>query len=88
MPEKKAVELATILSEGRWTHDFPLPVQVVRQLGLKVSTDMPRKVYELMDLYPQSGGGRPSVLYVPMRRAIDRKGTAPDNQAPSNTSGK
>lgn len=88
MPQKKAVELATILSEGRWTHDFPLPVQAIREFGLKVSTDMPRKVYELMDLYPQGGGGRPSVLYVPMRRATNQKGTVPDNQAPSNTSGK
>jgi hypothetical protein len=26
-------------------------------------------VYELMDLYPQGGTGRPSVLYVPMRRS-------------------
>jgi hypothetical protein len=44
MPEKKAVELAMILSEGRWTHDFPLPVQAIQQFGLKVSTDMPRRV--------------------------------------------
>jgi ClpP class serine protease len=85
MPERKALELATILSEGRWTHDFPLPVQIIQQLGLKVSTDMPRKVYELMDLYPQSGGGRPSVLYVPLRRTADQKSTAPDNQASPNT---
>jgi ClpP class serine protease len=88
MPEKKAVELATILSEGRWTHDFPLPVQAIQQFGLKVSTDMPRKVYELMDLYPQGGSGRPSVLYVPLRRVADQKGTGSDNQAPPNTPGK
>jgi ClpP class serine protease len=88
MPEKKAVELATILSEGRWTHDFPLPVQAIQQFGLKVSTDMPRKVYELMDLYPQGGGGRPSVLYVPFRRATDQKGAPSNNEAPPNTPGK
>lgn len=81
MPEKKAIQLATILSEGRWTHDFPLPVQAVRQFGLKVSTNMPRKVYELMDLYPQSGSGKPSVMYVPMRRSADQKNTTPDNPA-------
>ena len=88
MPEKKAVALATILSEGRWTHDFPLPVQAVQQFGLKVSTDMPRKVYELMDLYPQGGGSRPSVLYVPIHRVIDQKSKAPDDQAPPRTQGK
>ena len=69
MPEKQAVQVATVLTEGRWTHDFPITVQAARQLGLKVSTEMPRSVYDLMDLYPQGGGIRPSVWYVPMRRA-------------------
>jgi len=81
MKEKKAVELATILSEGRWTHDFPLPVQAIQQFGLKVSTAMPRRVYELMDLYPQSGSGRPSVIYVPIRRTGDQTNKTPDNPA-------
>ena len=31
---------------------------------------MPPLIYELMDLYPQSGQGRPSVMYVPLRRAV------------------
>ena len=38
-PKQKAAELATILSEGRWTHDFPIMVDGARQLGLKVSTE-------------------------------------------------
>jgi ClpP class serine protease len=82
MAEKQAIQLATILSEGRWTHDFPLPVQAWKQFGLKVSTDMPHKVYELMDLYPQGGGGRPSVIYIPMRRNADQKNQAPDISTP------
>ena len=69
MPEKQAAQVATILTEGRWTHDFPITVRSARSLGLKVSTDMPRTVYDLMDLYPQGGGLRPSVWYVPMRRS-------------------
>jgi ClpP class serine protease len=69
MPEKKALQIATVLTEGRWTHDYPITVQAAEELGLKVSTDMPRTVYELMDFYPQGGGVRPSVWYVPMRRA-------------------
>jgi ClpP class serine protease len=80
MPEKQAVPLATILSEGRWTHDFPITVQAARQLGLKVSTDMPRSVYDLMDLYPQGGGLRPSVLYVPIRRTA-APGKAPQEKS-------
>lgn len=67
--EKQAIEVATVLSEGRWTHDFPIPVDGVRSLGLRVSTDVPRSVYDLMDLYPQTGGIKPSVWYVPLRRS-------------------
>jgi ClpP class serine protease len=66
-PKDRAASLAVALSEGRWTHDFPITVQVAREMGLPVSTDMPRLVYDLMDLYPQGTGGRPSVLYVPFR---------------------
>src|SRR3989442_8428463 len=84
MPEKKAVLVATVLSEGRWTHDFPITVQAARQLGLKVSTEMPRIVYDLMELYPQSGGIKPSVWYVPMRRAPAPGGsTAQPSPGPS-----
>jgi ClpP class serine protease len=83
MPEKKAVEVATILSEGRWTHDFPLIVPALRELGLPVTTNMPLLVYELMDLYPQGGGARPSVLYVPMRRTRDEREPAASPAAPS-----
>jgi ClpP class serine protease len=66
--QKKAIEIATVLSDGRWTHDFPILVVNAKELGLPVSTDMPRTVYDLMDLYPQGAKGRPSVLYVPFRR--------------------
>ncbi len=85
-PKEKAAELATILSEGRWTHDFPIMVDGARQLGLKVSTNMPRMVYELMDLYPQSGSGRPSVLYVPLRRPSKDQGDSPKAGSTSPTS--
>lgn len=68
LPKDKAVALATVLTDGRFTHDFPVTVETARELGLPVSTGMPDTIYALMDLYPQSGGGRPSVLYVPLRR--------------------
>jgi len=75
MPEKQALQVATVLSEGRWTHDFPITVEAARLLGLKVSTEMPRTVYDVMDLYPQGGGIKPSVWYVPMRRAPAQGGS-------------
>jgi ClpP class serine protease len=69
LPKENAARLAVVLSEGRWTHDFPITVEAAKQLGLPVSTEMPKLIYELMDLYPQTGIGRPSVLYVPFPRA-------------------
>ena len=42
LPRNKAEKLAVILSEGRWTHDFPITVQFAQQLGLPVTTQMPR----------------------------------------------
>src|SRR5712692_4323434 len=45
MPEKQSFQVATVLTEGRWTHDYPITVQAARQLGLKVSTEMPLMVY-------------------------------------------
>jgi len=67
LPKDKAASLAAAFTEGSVTHDFPLTVNLLRKTGLTISTAMPRTVYDIMDLYPQSGAGRPSVLYVPMR---------------------
>jgi ClpP class serine protease len=79
LPEEKAAELATTLSEGRWTHDFPITVETARKLGLTVNTDMPSLIYELMDLYPQRGAERPSVTYVPLRRSPGAGSKAPQH---------
>jgi ClpP class serine protease len=64
-----AAALALLLSDGRWTHDFPITVHAARKLGLPVSTEVPDLVYELMALHPQGQTTRPSVLYVPFRPA-------------------
>ncbi|HHN72877.1 MAG TPA: hypothetical protein ENK13_02195, partial [Thermopetrobacter sp.] len=58
---KKAKELARTLSEGRWTHDYPILPDEARELGLPVRTDVPQPVYELMGLYPQPTRALPSV---------------------------
>jgi ClpP class serine protease len=65
LPEEQAAELARLLSQGTWTHDYPIDVDQIRRFGLPVSTDLPREVYELMSLYPQPAQRRPSVEYVP-----------------------
>jgi len=62
---ERAQGLATVMTEGRWTHDYPISVREARELGLPVSTDMPAEVFEFMQLFPQPGARRPSVEYVP-----------------------
>jgi ClpP class serine protease len=70
-------EVATTLSHGRWTHDFPIDVDHARALGLKVDTDLPDQVRQLMRLYPQPRNRRPSVEYLPIpyndRRPAERR---------------
>ena len=64
--EEKAEELADKLASGYWTHDYPITVEEAREMGLKVSTDVPQEVYDLMELYKQTGQRRPSVQYIPV----------------------
>src|SRR5918999_953653 len=45
LPRDRAAALATTLTEGRWTHDFPITVEAARELGLPVSTAMPQPLY-------------------------------------------
>lgn len=66
MPREKAESLADMLSSGIWTHDYPISVGDAKEMGLQVNTEIPQEVYQLMNLFPQSGRGRPSVLYIPM----------------------
>jgi ClpP class serine protease len=54
------------LTTGRVTHDYPILVEEARELGLPVTTGLPREIYSLMDLYPQPMNNRPSVQYIPM----------------------
>jgi ClpP class serine protease len=65
MSSERAEELATILSEGRWTHDYPITLEEAQLLGLPAVGEMAREVYDLMALYPQPTQRRPSVQYIP-----------------------
>jgi ClpP class serine protease len=84
MPKDRAEETAKVLTDGRWTHDFPITARAARALGLKVDTNMPTAVYAIMDLYPQAPARRPSVLYVdPPRGARDGGTSEGPSSAPS-----
>jgi ClpP class serine protease len=63
---EEAERLAEDLASGRWTHDYPISTEEARELGLKIHTEMPTAIYQLMNLYPQATTRRPSVDFVPL----------------------
>jgi ClpP class serine protease len=54
------------LTTGRVTHDYPVTTEEATEMGLPITVGLPRMIYDLMDLYPQPQGGRPTVQYIPM----------------------
>lgn len=54
------------LTTGKVTHDYPVTVEEATELGLPITVGLPPAIYNLMELYPQPQGGRPSVQYIPM----------------------
>lgn len=65
MDSEKAEKTATLLTQGTWTHDYPIDVNEMTDMGINVNTDMPPEVYSLMSMYPQPRSARPSVEYNP-----------------------
>lgn len=83
-PSTETIEaLADMLSSGIWTHDYPITVDEAREMGLQVSTAVPQEVYQLMNMFPQAGRGRPSVLYIPTPYP-----TRPQEERPKSSGGK
>jgi ClpP class serine protease len=66
MTPDKAKTLAHTLSEGRWTHDFPITCDRLKEMELPVTPSLPEEIYDLMELYPQQAQRRPSVQYIPL----------------------
>ena len=64
--KEDAERIAAALSSGQWTHDYPLDVGQLDAMGLPVRGELPRSVYDLMDLYPQARQQRPGVEFIPL----------------------
>jgi len=62
---QKANEIAMMLSDGRWTHDYPIDIEQAKRMGLPVTDLMLKEIYDMMELYPQAGTRRPSVEFIP-----------------------
>jgi ClpP class serine protease len=81
LSEDAKTNLIEALVTGRWTHDYPINVEEARALGFPVSTEVPKEVYQLMNLFPQTSQRRPSVEYIPVpypaRQPRERNGGNP-----------
>jgi ClpP class serine protease len=69
---ERAGQLAELLTMGTWTHDYPITFDVAQRLGLKVRSEMPGEILQLMGLYPQPVRRQPSVEYLPVPRRMER----------------
>jgi ClpP class serine protease len=68
----KADSLAEQLAGGHYTHDDPITFVEAQALELPVTAGVPDEVFELMDLFAQAGGRRPSVQYLPLPAPPER----------------
>lgn len=59
--EATAGHLSKLLTQGTWTHDYPITCEEASRLGLRVTTAMPPEVLDLMALFPQPVRRTPSV---------------------------
>ena len=64
-PNGKVDELARLLSEGTWTHDYPITYERAKSLGLSVNSNMSDDILKLMTLFPQPVRHQPTVEYIP-----------------------
>lgn len=66
--QEQARKIAKTLSEGKWTHDYPITFDEAKEIGLPVRDDLPEEIFDVMELYPQPQRKLPSVEFVPQER--------------------
>src|SRR6202158_5364323 len=76
LPREKADELAQKLSEGTWTHDYPISAAEAKAMGLNVSTNIPAEILDFLSLYPQPPRTQGGVEYLPIPRQRQGQGQA------------
>ncbi len=71
--EEKAEEVANLLTEGQWTHDYPITCTELGEMGLNTCGLLPQEIYELMDHFPQPIKIRSAVQYIPIPYNKEKK---------------
>jgi ClpP class serine protease len=79
-PAEKAQELAKLMTNGTWTHDYPITYERALALGLRVNDEIPEDMLRLMQLYPQPTRRQPSVEYLPLPYRSGRSEDRPSSQ--------
>jgi ClpP class serine protease len=64
MGKAQAQQLAAQLTEGHWTHDYPITPLKAKEMGLPVTTDVPKEFLRLMALYRQPVQRQSAVEYL------------------------
>lgn len=75
---EKIENVIDALTTGKVTHDYPITVEEASELGLPITVGLDQEIYDLMELYPQPQGGRPSVQYIPL--PYERRPTLPESK--------
>lgn len=76
-PADEAAKLSRLLTQGTWTHDYPITCDEALRIGLKVTTQMPAEMLELMTLYRQPLRRSPSVEYGELPVVRPKRSPAP-----------
>jgi ClpP class serine protease len=71
---ERAETLAEQLAGGHYTHDDPITFAEAEGLDFPVKAGVPAEAFAFMSLFPQAGGRRPSVQYLPLPAPIERSG--------------
>ena len=82
MEPERAHALADQLTQGYYTHDYPITATMLQEMGLSVRTDLPPEIYQLMALYPQPAQRSSGVEYVPIPYHPEPP-AAPPHRAPA-----
>lgn len=66
-PEQTVNRIVEELLSGKYTHDNPVTVEEASAIGLRISTQVPSEIYELMSYYRMgTQARRPGVEFVPV----------------------
>jgi len=66
-PQQTVNKIIEELLSGKYTHDNPITADEASAIGLKVSSQVPSEIYDLMACYRMGiGTKRPGVEFVPV----------------------